>query len=1100
MFLFLFIPIISLAQPQVIVNVKMSESYQGYIEPPPAFTDDDYYDWIDNGDVDASPCPDRTYSNDTSGICKPCSTCRLGTFERYMCEPWQDTGCLQCDVCGPFDIIKCECNVILGECWSGDRVCIKTIPVTLMAGIPFMLGGDLTPEQTTWAESRLSTYMVSWIKSTFVHDQVEYISLVHVGSSYYVANYILYNVQNQTTKNTFMYGNPTLFNQGLNYAFTATRRRLLLAAAAAATGTVNATIHNRELLQYSQLSPPPLTNRSAVIAWFEQQALIWFQQHQGTLIIGGKHRLLLQFNPFNVIGVTNATPPSSCVPSGNTTCNPILEDDVCGVCYPKPCPPGYAPIGLRFECTECPVNTYKNTTGNASCTPCPPFSMSRPRSISIDQCIICPQGTTWSQADGCLPCPENTYKDLYGDQSCITCPNNGMSLANSVSLANCTYCPLGQYWDTNLKTCSFCGYDTYKDTIGNTQCLPCTPLGSSFSQRGSTSINQCLKCPPGQYISNHACATCPENTYKVGDSGGCIPCPSNTISLSGSVSIENCSGCPMGKYLLGSEQNCKLCPQNTYKSIIGNLLSMCLPCPFGGQSLNGSISQFNCSVCAPGMYQKNIGEPCIYCPESTFKTSLGNSMDLCTSCPDFLNSPLGSIAPSNCSGCIPGAQPKQTGGSGCSLCPEYTYDNSSRVCNSCPLFGQNMNSTGATSCQFLCPIGYGVRINDQDLTKKWMRGFSASGQPWFDVWDRSLRLLPGSTLDSFVFDPSQGKYVLAHGVDLVPTIAIALAPTQLQCAQCPLGTVSTTYPDNNISFCKDCPVNSITTETNRSVCQPCPPGQRGNLYYGGSTMCVFCEINTYSPSNDVGCLPCPAGTYTSSIGATKCLNLTTSSSTTPKFTSTSSSTTTTPIPTTSSTTPIPTTTEFSSPYKIMLSIMYDGVINDANDGIMIQAIAALLGVPTMHVKKVAGPLPLRRRQLLVAQEIQFVIFYLNTSTLITDAAKLNLPALNTIFATYGLVPITSITDVTILGIVIVPTPPPEPSSYDNMILTLVIGISCTATVLVLGGFVMYCTMKRHPKPKAVPEKLITPSQQKITHDGTIKINIPATPTKPTKKS
>lgn len=346
------------------------------------------YNWYDNGQIFVTLCPDNTFSNDTSGVCKPCSGCNLGTFVRYVCEPWADTLCMECTVCDPLDLITCECNQIDGKCYTGNRICLKTVPITLMTGIPFETTFELDASLMQWASDQLSTRMVYWLQTTFSVPNVEFVSLVKLTPLLYMANFVLYNVRDQKVIGTFRNGNPELFFQGFQYAFGEGRRR------------------SRLLLQATVLpGVVPINNKTELVKWFEQQALEWFEKQHPIIpnmnrhLLSGSQRKLLGILP----GPSNYSLSNTCM-AGNVTC-PAWTENQCGQCVPIPCPPGMSPSGVQMECMFCAANTYKNMSGNGTCTPCPSGYGSPEASIDIANCTKITTTSTTSAVPGTTNTP-----------------------------------------------------------------------------------------------------------------------------------------------------------------------------------------------------------------------------------------------------------------------------------------------------------------------------------------------------------------------------------------------------------------------------------------------------------------------------------------------------------------------------------------------------------------------------------------------------------------------------------------------------------------------------------------------------------------------
>ncbi len=92
----------------------------------------------------------------------------------------------------------------------------------------------------------------------------------------------------------------------------------------------------------------------------------------------------------------------------------------------EPCIKGtYKTFSGPGNCTKCPANTYSNATGavsNDTCVLCPEFygSLSGAQDESACKCQPGRGGTD------CLPCQFPLFKDSFGPQECVVCPENSV--------------------------------------------------------------------------------------------------------------------------------------------------------------------------------------------------------------------------------------------------------------------------------------------------------------------------------------------------------------------------------------------------------------------------------------------------------------------------------------------------------------------------------------------------------------------------------------------------------------------------------------------------------------------------------------------------
>jgi hypothetical protein len=129
-----------------------------------------------------------------------------------------------------------------------------------------------------------------------------------------------------------------------------------------------------------------------------------------------------------------ACPPNSTAdPSHQTcTCNSgyILGPTGC-VLKPTTCPMGYTLPTQGFACEPCPADTYKDNTSIGACTQCQNGMYHSPvASTSASACQIsttCGPGLQLNidvinQTAGCSACPVDTFKNSTGQGMCTPCP------------------------------------------------------------------------------------------------------------------------------------------------------------------------------------------------------------------------------------------------------------------------------------------------------------------------------------------------------------------------------------------------------------------------------------------------------------------------------------------------------------------------------------------------------------------------------------------------------------------------------------------------------------------------------------------------------
>lgn len=322
---------------------------------------------------------------------------------------------------------------------------------------------------------------------------------------------------------------------------------------------------------------------------------------------------------------------SSCIACvTNSITNGIIGANSASACL---CKAGFGAIS-GTGCNACAPGTFKNSVENTVCTPCAPGYF-QPSSGAIT-CQICPQGFFQAKSGqtSCDPCEAGRYSNVTGASNstfCQVCPIDSFSSSNSssctscgegattlgrtgsISLANCT-CLAG--YEFNGASCVKCPVNKYKNTIGNTRCLPCGTSANTNNEEGS----ETCYCPDDKY-GNPAvnCVQCNTNTFKVG----------YTSSITDASVCTNEKLCRAG-YYGDPNVNCTKCPKHTYKeqpTTSVTLEDACILCSNGWQTIRtGSTSPEDCQ-CPPGLEPSSAsgGSQCRECEIGYAKLSVGNS-------------------------------------------------------------------------------------------------------------------------------------------------------------------------------------------------------------------------------------------------------------------------------------------------------------------------------------------------------------------------------------------------------------------------------------------------------------------------------------------
>ncbi|EKX34852.1 hypothetical protein GUITHDRAFT_119038 [Guillardia theta CCMP2712] len=521
------------------------------------------------------------------------------------------------------------------------------------------------------------------------------------------------------------------------------------------------------------------------------------------------------------------------------------------------CAQGYTRVG--GVCNSCPVGTFKNTSGDESCTACKPASTTNKAGATHQYECFCNPGTYGSSSIGCKQCGVGEYNPYSNQTSCVNCPVPRITTSNGTSSLSGCVCDPGYYQESN-GDCMPCSPGTYKDIAGNEACTAC-PTGRDSAIFGGVSLSSCY-CLPG--YTGLDCNPCGPGYYKeVVGSGSCQACPPGYFQpVQAATSPARCLPCSLGYYsdVNASRSPCTACPINTYADTLASV--QCTPCQGNSSSSEGAISQSRC-LCNPGYdaYSPGVCEPCSV---GYYKGSLGNvacqicpdgyysdhgATTACTVCPANSWAPTGSATVSACL-CIPGYT--LVGGS-CEPCPAGTYKPtiSNANCTSCPAitYLPYTGSTNESQC-FACPP----------------HSTSGVGTPVISgcACDSGYQRVQDSCLEC-----GAGQYSIGQG----------------QCAECPANTYTVMPTATSVLYCSFCPNNTFSPPGSSIIsactclagyiaaqdglaCTPCPAGTykttTGGTFYNASGACQECPIDTYTEvqAQTWACTPCPAYSYT----------------------------------------------------------------------------------------------------------------------------------------------------------------------------------------------------------------------------------------------
>ena len=502
-------------------------------------------------------------------------------------------------------------------------------------------------------------------------------------------------------------------------------------------------------------------------------------------------------------------------------------------------------------------------------------------SVDKSECV-CNGGFSGPNGGVCAPCVAGTYKDTIGSALCKTCPPSTTSAAGSMTVSDCTCIAGYSSAEKDVGTCVVCAADTYKDVKGTESCTPCP--ANSMSPQGSVSISAC---------------TCNMGYYKDQSGVGCTPCPESSLSPPASTSITACI-CKLG-FSGPAGGNCNACQPGTYKPITGS--GACFVCASGKYSgASGAIASTTCQQCPDATtspasssavtdcacnkgYSGPAGGPCLVCSAGSYKEVSGSAS--CTRCPENSESSTNSIFETDCkckagyvgpnggpcSPCMKGTYKTAPGSTGCELFPGHQIE----MCeckNTCTAHSDSLPaSTAAIDC--ICNAGY---TGDHGSVCE----PCAAG-----TFKNSAGSEPCTACPADSFSPAGS--VLAAQCTCNKGYAGLTSEDGVECVACEGGKYNAV---KGSSRCVDCPRGKYSSNTaagSSTTCLECPPGSSSPsgssalidcLCEPGSTgspeeECSLCESGKYKTASSNECEGCPEG-HTSPPGSSspeKCVEI-----------------------------------------------------------------------------------------------------------------------------------------------------------------------------------------------------------------------------------
>lgn len=473
------------------------------------------------------------------------------------------------------------------------------------------------------------------------------------------------------------------------------------------------------------------------------------------------------------------------------------------------CDIGYA--GFSWACEPCPPGTYKPTISETS---------------DLDRYL-----GTYVAADNCTACPSGTFSNEPAQVSgavCEGCP----AFSDAVDGSSECLCNAG-YYDTDpsfIATCVECPEETYNELRGQdgiAACLSC-PDANAYAPAASALATDC-QCNVGFSGDHLACVQCAPGSF-ANERGlaECLLCRNGTVTLSDASTDPFDCRCPTNEYgNYPADGFCTPCPNNSatagpdsrlrsdctcnegYFGDLGDNATLCARCP---ENMYPWESLFYCS-CNAGFYQNQTRVYASVWNATSNATTLALTdqtagSDMCLQCPADSTSENAAVGEWECF-CNAGFYGDPGLHVDCAACPTLS---------SSPPGSQEL---GACTCN----SGY-------------------AGDPLNNV---TCGLCTDYDANSFTWDNSVNCTCNAG------FYGFSVAAAGSTCQACPSGTY-----------------NELTSQSSEAACLACPADSNAP---DGSASILDCTCNAgfyrqLIGASDLGCVPCPAATYSNVTGLT----------------------------------------------------------------------------------------------------------------------------------------------------------------------------------------------------------------------------------------
>ena len=507
----------------------------------------------------------------------------------------------------------------------------------------------------------------------------------------------------------------------------------------------------------------------------------------------------------------------------------------------SPCAPGTG------SCKDCVEGEYQDKSAQYECRPCPPGTFSDHANAS--SCTVCPSGSyqPYAREGACFGCPTYKYTPTATTCEWCTAPACPVVFAGRCGVG----CGLNRYW---------AGIDASGNTSAGCVRCPSGTLNAFWTCALEPDV--CWEPPPGLYAAPQSDGTdlivpCPAGSGANARYDGCQPCaPGSAAPQAGG----GCSPCAAGSFSSQSNATvCALCPPGAFGGGQGQTLCRgCAPGAYAGMS-----GASKCAPCAAGSYAPNASSAsCTPCDAGTYGTVNGSTRACAANCVnDFGNAFFSAPGASACVYCVGGVV--QDGGRLCLGCGRGSYETdvvvttsnvTARVCRPCAL-GLAQTATAfagnASACQ-PCPAPAYASLNGSVCVPSPL-GFAPQ-----------LLLAPsGGSTACVACAAGTFRGVNETACTACPAGAWSPYDASSTCLRCVPGTFRGAQ-----ATCQRCPSGAYAGVFGASVCTQCPPGQQASAT---RTSCEPCAAGYYASTPGAVCVLCPDGlTSTAASASTGC--------------------------------------------------------------------------------------------------------------------------------------------------------------------------------------------------------------------------------------